>query len=244
MTGRAVQRMRRYWDAAATRNAAWYVDTSLDYDDPDMERFLDGGRRIVEQALGQAPARPVRQESAVEIGAGLGRVCLALAEHFDHVVGLDISPEMVSRAERLVDRPNVRFLVGDGRTLKGVADDSVDLVVSFTVFQHIPDPAVVRSYLTDVARVLRPGGILAMQWNSTPGRMMWRLQRWVTSAAARAGRRGDRYGRDAPEFLGSRIPASTIAEWLRRDGLRLEAVRDEGTLFTWGWARKPGMPCG
>src|SRR5438093_9964969 len=95
---RAEEGMRTYWDEAARTNAAWYVDTSLEYDHPDMERFFSTGRRIVSEALDGSPVAPPGYSTAVEIGSGLGRVCLALADRFERAIGVDISPEMVQRA--------------------------------------------------------------------------------------------------------------------------------------------------
>ncbi len=91
--------MRDYWNEHARQNAAWYVDTSVDYENPDRDRFFETGRVIVSEALDHAPV-PLRAERglAVEIGSGLGRICLALADRFDRVVGLDISREMLDRA--------------------------------------------------------------------------------------------------------------------------------------------------
>src|SRR4051812_42934316 len=102
MTERRTQRMRDYWERAAQRNAMWYVDTSLDFDHPDMERFLATGEQVVSDALDDAPVQPERFEHAVEIGSGLGRICRALAVRFGRVTGVDISTEMVRRARELV----------------------------------------------------------------------------------------------------------------------------------------------
>src|SRR5437016_891455 len=96
---RTVDMMRRFWDDAARRSTAWrvdttwYVDTTRDPAEAEMARFFEAGRTIVSDALDGAPVNPRRFERAVEIGAGLGRNCLALAERFEQVVGLDISPE-------------------------------------------------------------------------------------------------------------------------------------------------------
>src|SRR4051794_26873835 len=79
MTRRDGRRMREYWDERARVNAPWYVDTSLSFDEPDMERFFESGREIVSVALESAPVAPPSNGLAVEIGSGLGRMCVALA---------------------------------------------------------------------------------------------------------------------------------------------------------------------
>lgn len=230
--------MRDYWEDRARINAAFYVDTSLDYHAPDMQQFAETGRRVVQIALDEPPAvTPARTDHAVEIGCGLGRICRALAERFDHVVGVDISAEMLAQAAATVDDRRVEFRRTDGATLPGVDDASVDLVLSFTVFQHIPSLDVIRSYVGEAGRVLRPGGVFVVQWNGTPGVRRWQAHRLLRATLRRLGR-GDRLGRDAREFLGCRIPLQQMDEMLAAAGLGRVAVRDAGTLFTWAWAVK------
>jgi SAM-dependent methyltransferase len=231
--------MRTYWDGRARTNALWYVDTSLDFHEPDLTRFLETGRAIVADALDRAPVPIPDGGTAVEIGCGLGRVCLALAERYERVVGIDIAPEMLQRARAFVGNPRVSFVLGDGRSLSAIGDASADVVLSFTVFQHIPDPAVTEAYLIDAARVLRPGGVLVFQWNNEPRPWRWAIRRWVLSALQRSGLRPERYGRHAPAFLGARIPTARVQRALHEGGLRLAGSRNEGTLYAWAWATKP-----
>lgn len=236
--GRDTAKMREYWEQRARLNPAFYVDTSLDYDNPDMEQFLATGQRVVTIALDDPPAvAPAATGVAVEIGCGMGRICLALAERFDHVTGYDISAEMLRRARELVPDDRVDFRLTEGASLPGLADGSVDLVLTFTVFQHIPSVEVIRSYVAEAGRVLAPGGVFVLQWNGTSGSTRWRLKRAAMAVAQRLGR-GDRYGRDAPQFLGSRVELDDMRRMLADAGLTLVATSGEGTLFTWGWARK------
>jgi SAM-dependent methyltransferase len=230
--------MRAYWEERAKLNPAFYVDTSLSYDRPDMERFLETGRRVVSIALDEPPAvQPEQHRVAVEIGCGMGRICQALAERFDKVIGVDISSEMLRRAHEVAVASNVEFRLTEGASLPDIADGSVDLVLTFTVFQHIPSVEVIRAYVREAGRVLAPGGVFVLQWNGIPGARRWRVQRAVKGLAQRFGR-GDRYGRDAPQFLGSRVSLEDMDAMLAEAGLTREATLGEGTLFTWGWARK------
>jgi SAM-dependent methyltransferase len=230
--------MREYWEERARLNAAFYVDTSMDFDAPDMERFLATGQRIVEIALDEAPVKPERHEVALEIGCGLGRICLALSSRFERVIGYDISAEMLAQARELVPDERVDLRLTDGTSLPDTPDGSVDLVVSFTVFQHIPSVPVIEGYIHEAGRVLRPGGVFAFQWNNQRGERLWPLQRAVRSARQRLGR-GDVHGRDATAFLGSRVSLPTIDRALTHAGLERCGLDNEGRLFAWAWARKP-----
>ncbi len=229
--------MRRYWNERARLNAPWYVDTSLSYDEPDLERFLETGRRIVDEALAGPDA--TGRSLAVEIGSGLGRNTLALAHHFDRVVGLDISSEMLERASQVAPHERVAFVLGDGSSLAQIRDRAADLVLTFTVFQHIPSVDVIEGYIIEAGRILKPGGVFVFQWNNSPGQLRWKIRRAVLSAGQRMGLAKERYGRHAAEFLGSRVSMARIRTALERAGLRLEQTKGEGTLYAWAWARRP-----
>lgn len=230
--------MREFWDERARENAAWFVDTSLDYDEPDLDEFLRTGERVVDQALVQAPARPAQHGVALEIGSGLGRICRALAPHFERVIGLDVSAAMVEQAGGLVDRPDVEFRVSDGESLTGIEDASVDFVVSFTVFQHLVSRRLVVAYLREAARVLRPGGVLAVQWNNLPS-LRYRLTTARLRLQRALGLDKNHRSRDAPEFRGTTAPVALVRSTLEEAGLTIEGLEGEGTLFAWVWAQRP-----
>lgn len=235
---KATEGMRRYWNERAQENAAYYVDTTCDYEAPDMDRFFEAGRAIVDAALTSAPVQPQRRALAVEIGSGLGRVCMALGEHFDRVVGIDISAEMVEQARRLVPDPRIEFEVGDGSTLAPVTDDSADFVMTFTLLQHLPGRAAVEAYLGEAGRVLRKGGVLAAQWNNEahPWKYKARNLWWLTQKRFGRGYADDK--RTAPQFLGTTVSVRHVRAALEQAGLRVCGTQGEGTLFAWIWAQK------
>src|SRR5260370_16158413 len=117
---------------------------------------------------------------------------------------------MVRQARRLVPDEGIDFRVGDGTSLPGIPDGSVDFVLSFTVFQHIPDVGVIDGYIAEVGRVLRPGGVFSFQWNNEPGVTAWRARRWLLSTLQRTGIHGEPRRRNAVEFLGSKVPLGRI----------------------------------
>lgn len=230
--------MRSYWEARAQENAVWYVDTTMDYDAPDMGRFFATGHEVVDELLHQAPVQPAGRERAVEIGCGLGRICLALSEEFGEVIGVDISETMIAKARQLVVRPNVRFELVSGADLAPVEDGSVDLVTTFTVFQHMPNAPLIEAYVHEAARVLAPGGVLAAQWNNLPhplggkARGVWERTRHRIGGPFRLD------ARVAPEFVGLRLPLDDMLAMVRRAGLTVRGTSQTGTLFAWAWATK------
>ena len=130
------------------------------------EEFLASGEREVAGTLaGLAQAGiAVRTGRAVDFGCGLGRLSRALADRFDEVVGVDISPEMVARAGELhADRPHLRFVAHDRPDLSVLEDGSADVVLSLIALQHVSSADAVRGYLRSLARVAAPGGVLVLQ---------------------------------------------------------------------------------
>jgi SAM-dependent methyltransferase len=69
------------------------------------------------------------------------------------IYAVDISAEHVALCERL--SPKVRGIVSDVAHVGGLADESVDAVVSSQVIEHLPDDRVLAP---EIARILKPGG--------------------------------------------------------------------------------------
>jgi SAM-dependent methyltransferase len=100
---------------------------------------------------------------ALDLGCGTGRVACALAETGVEVVGLDLSPAMLRRAERR--RAALEPAVADRVALVKADMTSFDQPRSFALalspfraFQSLLDPAAQRRCLECVARHLSPGG--------------------------------------------------------------------------------------
>jgi SAM-dependent methyltransferase len=153
-----------YWNMAARISAK----AAICNDCVDEEEFFASGQREAsllrrKQVLGPGV-------HVVNIGCGIGRIENAICSEVASVLGVDVSSQMVELARRKVPAPNVRFLTVDGKSLKGVESRGYDLVISFMVFQHLPRPFTA-SYMSEVARVLKPGGRFLFQLSlRTPGR--------------------------------------------------------------------------
>jgi arsenite methyltransferase len=98
---------------------------------------------------------------ALDVGAGPGSITATLAHAAGPdglALGVDVSEPMLARAVRASAGPQVGFLRADAQRLP-FRDQSFDVAVSIAVFQLIPDPAAA---LSEIARVLKPGGRLAV----------------------------------------------------------------------------------
>ena len=120
-------------------------------------------------------AGAVRGRVAVDLCCGTGDVALLLARHGATVVGVDFTREMIDLAERKrVHRRATRcapvlFTHGDA-TRVPLRKGSVDLATIAFGIRNIDDRSAV---LREIARVLRPGGILVvLEFGRPPGRRL------------------------------------------------------------------------
>lgn len=203
--------MRETWDALAIGDTAMYVG------DPAR------GREELDALFGRLGADP-RGGFAVEVGCGPGRMTAALAERFDRILGLDVSPAMVSRAREAVPLASVDFRTIDGEQLEGVADGSVDALVCYLVLQHLPSVGHVLGYLREFGRVLATQGEAFVQLPVLDPGVVPRAWRAARTAALPLARRGaDR----SAAFRGTRVTEGELASGLDAAGLRVLA-RDTG----------------
>src|SRR5512139_1841184 len=90
-------------------------------------------------------ARLTPRSRALDVGCGPGIVTEALARHAGEVVGCDLTPAMLDRAQRRAEAAglrNARFVPARAESLP-FEDGYFDLVVSRSAVHHFPDPAVV-----------------------------------------------------------------------------------------------------
>jgi SAM-dependent methyltransferase len=169
--------MRQDWERRALENARHYVVTGQSQWS-DEEFFQSGQITLEEEILNDltniCQGKEPREMKVLEIGCGAGRVTRAFAGFFGQVYAVDISGEMVRQARRAVEGfPGARVFHNNGKDLRVVRDHwwnrfgigrvEVDFAFSFMVFQHIPSREVIDSYVREVARLLRPGGLFKFQ---------------------------------------------------------------------------------
>ena len=158
--------------------------------DPRWRRFLvsrlpSGGGRVL------------------DVATGTGLVAAALLERGFEVTGLDQSPDMLDLAQR-------RF-AGRVELVEGSADDlpfpdaSFDHLTFTYLLRYVDDPA---STMRELARVVRPGGTIAMLEFGLP-RGIWRplWDVWVGVGLPLAGRVISPGWHEVGRFLGGSIRA-------------------------------------
>jgi (2Fe-2S) ferredoxin/SAM-dependent methyltransferase len=156
--------MKADWNQRAA-HAEHFIATA---DGSDADAFRASGERDTTAFFDGLRHLLTSRTVVLDIGCGIGRMDEFVAPHVQRLTGVDVSGEMVRKARaRLVHLPNVAFVEGDGLTLRGIDDASIDLVFSHIVFQHMPRSAV-GGYFREAHRVLRRGGDFVFQmpeWN-------------------------------------------------------------------------------
>jgi len=111
---------------------------------PPLLWFREQSLRVMEAHL------PREARRILDVGCGTGFTTRRLARRFPRadVLGVDLSPAMIVRANRVLF-PNLRYAVGDVRTLEGW----FDLVVGFYVWMLLPE-----GDLEVLRNLLAPGG--------------------------------------------------------------------------------------
>jgi cyclopropane fatty-acyl-phospholipid synthase-like methyltransferase len=129
------------------------------------------GRLFLERVnMGLRLLEGQRFERVLEIGYGAGAVLLAVAALAGEIHGLDLDADPAAVGDVLRQRGCQAILAkGDVRHLP-YADGFFDLVISFSVFEHIRE---YRDALREVARALRPGGSFLLGMPAVNRAMSW-----------------------------------------------------------------------
>ena len=160
---RQSRRQRRDWDDLATVDPLWAVLSIEGKRDGgwELDEFFATGEAEVGHILATAAAigRPARRERALDFGCGVGRLTQALAKHFEHALGVDVSGRMIEHARRLNEAAtNASFETGDEPP-----GGPFDLVVANLVLQHLPSKPRARVYIERLTRVAEPDGLVVFQ---------------------------------------------------------------------------------
>jgi 2-polyprenyl-3-methyl-5-hydroxy-6-metoxy-1,4-benzoquinol methylase len=140
--------------------------------------------RTVENSAGYLVPHLRPGLDVLDVGCGPGTITVDLARRVapGRVLGLDVSADPLDEARALAAREGVavEFAVGDTYSLD-LPDASFDVVHAHQVLQHLTDPVAA---LREMARVCRPGGLVAVR-DVDYGSMAWfpleeGLDRWLS----------------------------------------------------------------
>lgn len=147
-----------------TTTSAAVLSQALGYSADETALVPDGANMGLGCGNPQAIANLKSGETVLDLGSGGGFDCFLAARQVGdsgHVIGVDMTPAMVSKARANADKGgyrNVEFRLGEIENLP-VADATVDAIISNCVINLSPNKPRV---FADAYRVLKSGGRLAI----------------------------------------------------------------------------------
>jgi SAM-dependent methyltransferase len=166
-----------------------------------------------------------KYKDCFELGCGVGRMTGALASAFDKVFGMDISASHLAvAAEELskAGRTNVEFRKFDNLASIDALPD-FDFFTSFYVIQHNPPP-IAAVLLEKILAKLRVGGAACFQCQTYQRHYRFTVGEYLEMIDGRRNK-GDSWEMHV-------LPQPTIFDVLRRTGVSLLEVREDGCLGT------------
>ncbi len=110
--------------------------------------------------------KPQAGWQVLDVGTGAGHTAMLFAPHVAHVIASDLTAEMLAKTAKLAAArglSNVETRTADAEALP-FEDNSFDLVTTRLAFHHFPNP---KQAISELARVLKPGGLLGFTDNIT-----------------------------------------------------------------------------
>jgi SAM-dependent methyltransferase len=115
----------------------------------------------------------------LEIGSGKGRMLDLLRREGHEAQGVEVNESMIQESRRLFGDLPVQKVEGARLPFE---DQAFSTVVSFDVFEHIPDSD---AHLAEVRRVLKPGGAYLLQTPNKWTNVVFETIRWRSFTAFR-----------------------------------------------------------
>lgn len=109
----------------------------------------------------------LKDKMSLDIGYGGGGQVYAASKIFKYSLGLDVHCESAYVEQELLSRGanNIFLYECDGESIPFLKEKSVDFVHSWAVFMHLGNLSVVVSYLNEIRRVLKYGGIAVLYFS-------------------------------------------------------------------------------
>jgi len=192
-----VNRQHDDWEELATLDPYWAIlsDPLKRFGGWNEEEFFRTGAREIDEVISAASelGHPLEFNKALDFGSGLGRLTRSLSSRFQECVGIDIAESMIDRAREInANWPNCRFVLNARSDLQDFPSNEFDFVYCNIVLQHLPSKALIRTYITEFIRVMKPGGLvifqvlsfLPLKYRLQPTRRVYRLLRSVGFSAS------------------------------------------------------------
>jgi len=110
-----------------------------------------------------------KNQKILEIGSGKGTMVNYLLKKEFNIIGTEINPKWIKEAKNIYGKLPIHEMSGEELRFK---DNSFDIVISFDVFEHIPNS---NKHLFEVRRVLKSGGYYILQTPNKLTNIPWEI---------------------------------------------------------------------
>lgn len=149
----------------------------------------------------------------VDVGCGSGRLANPLSEYLSgKYLGIDVVPDLVNYAGKLVNRPDWRFEVTEGIAIPE-KDHQADMICFFSVFTHLLHEQSYR-YLQEAKRVLKPSGKIVFSFLEFAIPCHWSIFEDNLKTMGK------------PSHLNMFMSRDGINAWTQHLGLKIEILED------------------
>lgn len=156
-----------------------------------------------------------KDDYVIDVGCGSGRLAKPLSEYLTgKYLGIDVVPQLVDYARKLVERPDWRFELAQGLTIPE-ADEKADMVCFFSVLTHLlHEESFV--YLREARRVLNPAGKILFSFLDFRIAAHWEIFQNNNLKGIGIG----------SQPLNVFISTDMLREWARHLNLEVEVIKD------------------
>lgn len=164
------------WEQKANENPLFAImsdkifeDKSKEFNANDLDAFYKKGELLWKRYFSDLINRENvdLQKTVLEFGCGMGRLLANPALMGYKCIGLDISETQLELAKAYFPvKERIRFIKVESKQKFEMASESVDVIYSYAVFQHIKYLSDFYFSLSELTRVLKKGGLIRIQFRA------------------------------------------------------------------------------
>lgn len=164
----AFRKLKKDWEELAGLDTyhAILANPQAKFGKWDLDQFFQTGETEIARVIDTAHelGYPSAWDLAMDFGCGVGRLTRPLARRFHKCCGIDISESMISQARELNQEiSGCEFILSTQNDLSIFPNEHFDMIYTRYVLQHIPAKAVIKTYLSELLRTTKKGGLLVFQ---------------------------------------------------------------------------------
>jgi len=227
--------LQKKWDEFGESDPFWSILSSSEKKGGkwQVEGFFGTGVKEIGEVINYVESLGINvpRKMALDFGCGVGRLTQALADYFDEVVGIDISPSMIELANKYNRYGNkCIYYLNTANDLKLFPDNRFNLIYSNITLQHM-EPRYSKNYIKEFLRILAPQGIIIFQLPSESTQTLRKLIRHIIPTLLLNFYNKVRYG-GTMEMYG--IYKDEVLRLLRDNGGKiLEMKKDQYAVKGW-----------